>query len=1173
MAFSLTALTTAISIPVSNNVTAFRAQNFSETGGWYAGEIYVAWNGNANNTVPVSWDGNQGDVIIIPYEVTSNKQTDGVLQVLIEQTDVPQTIVFSLKRVNGQVLTTTVEVPPYYPLGMLYLTSSLVIPVGQTEMLIPYNEDGDIATGVIWSSSNYETASVENDGNVRANDVGTATITVSGGGYAPASCTVEVRGKNNQGTFNNSTQYQSEFLFGDARSDAPELAHRGPYGVGLRELNVAYTTTAARSPLKVDVWYPAVIPEGMEELAWITTWAGQGLNAGSNRASRPFDFPVRALRNAAPDDSGAGERGYPILMFSHGANGSSSQYTNTFSNLASKGYIVISVDHTGNSAGTNSNSSAGSPSARNTDLRYILDCVEQASITAESFLFGMADAHNTAVMGHSMGGGASLMMGGSTGSAATAADPRVKAIIPVAPWTSILGGNNISHVTIPILMIGGTMDDTAAFSGQKSKYDSISNNTDAYFLVYQGGNHEMVIDAPSYFLASGLNASTYWGHRYGSVGSSPLEPWKEWREFIFSTEPMWDEARISNINQHFITAFLDLHMKGDTDKRAYLDVPYPIATVNSRYEMIYNYGGLGHLENWKGFQPWTAAGLELYHKGPQRAFAAPTGVPVTKGRNIDPFVEPLAPVAFDRDTAGTNREYFRQQDGEQWLNPTMYGPDFQFGDARTDAPQFAYRGAYGVGVKTINTIMMGQTDLSGDDYNRPLKMEVWYPALIPDGVPEECTYYEYTGIASDPTRPNVAYERSGRALRDAEAVTSAGAFPVVVLSHGVDGSRLLLSYLGENLASKGFIVVSIEHTDSTKLGNINAMSLKFRALDDIFALDTMDALGVLEGSFLEGIVDADNAALGGYSFGGYGVLNAAGVPSSAGSTNPEADPRIKALIAIAPYNALFSNDALLELTIPTLFITGTADQTVPYSSVKRVFEGARNADRYMLVYQAGDHEVGSSNTPWIAHTDKYTNSPVMPDGPLGPDWQTWREYMFYYEPAWDQGKLNNVNQHFVTVFLNKFLKGENVDMRFLNFSQPIADLAGQSSYTSSWLGFKDYSISGAEFHHRLPDRGGVLDFALVGPPSSNANSVSFTFSAPTGATTVRVRFSIDGGYTWANATTSPATLNASSTSATVTGLSSRNYFGDVYYLFKLQVTGGPNEGESPEILYRWEAPG
>jgi len=101
----------AMGISVSNNVHTFRAQNFKETDGRFIGEIFVAWNGNANNSVDLLFSGNEGKVDITPYRVQSNQQTNGIVGVSIEMTDNEQTVVFSIRRVNGQVLTATVIVP------------------------------------------------------------------------------------------------------------------------------------------------------------------------------------------------------------------------------------------------------------------------------------------------------------------------------------------------------------------------------------------------------------------------------------------------------------------------------------------------------------------------------------------------------------------------------------------------------------------------------------------------------------------------------------------------------------------------------------------------------------------------------------------------------------------------------------------------------------------------------------------------------------------------------------------------------------------------------------------------------------------------------------------------------------------------------------------------------
>jgi predicted dienelactone hydrolase len=51
------------------------------------------------------------------------------------------------------------------------------------------------------------------------------------------------------------------------------------------------------------------------------------------------------------------------------------------------------------------------------------------------------------------------------------------------------------------------------------------------------------------------------------------------------------------------------------------------------------------------------------------------------------------------------------------------------------------------------------------------------------------------------------------AMRQPDAAP--GPYPLLIVSHGYPGNRFLLSHLAENLASKGYVVASIDHTDST----------------------------------------------------------------------------------------------------------------------------------------------------------------------------------------------------------------------------------------------------------------------------------------------------------------------------------------------------------------------
>ena len=71
-------------------------------------------------------------------------------------------------------------------------------------------------------------------------------------------------------------------------------------------------------------------------------------------------------------------------------------------------------------------------------------------------------------------------------------------------------------------------------------------------------------------------------------------------------------GRLNNLNEHFVTAFLNLRLKGDAGAAAYLNVPTPVAQ-NGKYSR--NPDGTPKPDDtyWKGFPNRTALGIELYH--------------------------------------------------------------------------------------------------------------------------------------------------------------------------------------------------------------------------------------------------------------------------------------------------------------------------------------------------------------------------------------------------------------------------------------------------------------------------------------------------------------------------------------------------------------------------------
>ncbi|MEC7205772.1 MAG: class I tRNA ligase family protein, partial [Pseudomonadota bacterium] len=77
---------------------------------------------------------------------------------------------------------------------------------------------------------------------------------------------------------------------------------------------------------------------------------------------------------------------------------------------------------------------------------------------------------------------------------------------------------------------------------------------------------------------------------------------------------------------------------------------------------------------------------------------------------------------------------------------------------------------------------------------------------------------------------------------------AAGSFPLVVISHGYPGNRYLMCHLGENLASKGFVTVAIDHTDSTYDDQqAFASTLYNRPLDQRFVIERIAEAYELEG--------------------------------------------------------------------------------------------------------------------------------------------------------------------------------------------------------------------------------------------------------------------------------------------------------------------------------------
>ena len=389
---------------------------------------------------------------------------------------------------------------------------------------------------------------------------------------------------------------------------------------------------------------------------------------------------------------------------------------------------------------------------------------------------------------------------------------------------------------------------------------------------------------------------------------------------------------------------------------------------------------------------------------------------------------------------------------------------------RSDAPELARFGDHAIGVRTVQMTDPSRPDILNISeggktvyYDRTLTVEIWYPAALAEGQVPGGQYQTTT------RNTNIIATLHGSALRDAAPLGSQAAFPLVIISHGYPGNRYLMSHLGENLASKGYVVASIDHLDSTYTDQQAFSSTLYnRTLDQRFVLERISSLAADPNSFLYQLADANRTAVVGYSMGGYGLINNLGAgynpdmisqpmtpPNNMLADHTELNPdfrgsldsRIKAGIAIAPWgmnNGVWRSQDLQAIELPTLYIAGSVDHVSGYQNGTRsIFEKARNSDRYLLTFENAGHNAGAPIPLPVELLNSGDKTGVS----------------HYIDPVWDTLRMNNIMDHFITAFVDCHLKGRADRLAYLTL--PLRSEEG-------WKGFDAGPAIGLQLEHLAP---------------------------------------------------------------------------------------------------------
>lgn len=235
---------------------------------------------------------------------------------------------------------------------------------------------------------------------------------------------------------------------------------------------------------------------------------------------------------------------------------------------------------------------------------------------------------------------------------------------------------------------------------------------------------------------------------------------------------------------------------------------------------------------------------------------------------------------------------------------------------------------------------------------RSLPVDVWYPTDAATGDPAIYTFIPGVSLPSD------------TAFQDAP-LAAGGPFPVVVYSHGSGGQSYIASFFTEALASHGFIVIAPNHVGNTATevlfgaGDEPETIAYNRPADTAFVITEMLEMSAdAESPFFE-FMDPERIGMAGHSFGGFTAYAAAGgLPAvNEDVTAVPVDDRIDAIVAMAPVTSILPPNVLASITVPSMVITGTDDQTTPLDPEStQAFEQVNSGYAYRVDLEGAGHQ-------------------------------------------------------------------------------------------------------------------------------------------------------------------------------------------------------------------------
>ncbi len=288
--------------------------------------------------------------------------------------------------------------------------------------------------------------------------------------------------------------------------------------------------------------------------------------------------------------------------------------------------------------------------------------------------------------------------------------------------------------------------------------------------------------------------------------------------------------------------------------------------------------------------------------------------------------------------------------------------------AATPAPTGSHR----VGTRLMQVTDPARADpLLANGSRRELMLRFWYPAAAnpagcrraPYTSPEVWSYFsELTGVSLPAVRTHSCLD----------APVAHGAYPIVVFSHGLTGTFTDYTFLFEDLASRGYIVVSVDHTYEatavafadgrmarslygshlTRIVPLDEPALvlaeSVRVGDVQFVVDELQRLDARPDSPFAAHLDLAAIATAGHSLGGLTALESLG-----------ADARVRAAIVL---DGVRPDAAFAATDRPVLLLDADREE---WSGDERQLWGKLHGSRLAVNLKSSEH-LTPTDLVWLA---------------------------------------------------------------------------------------------------------------------------------------------------------------------------------------------------------------